>query len=151
MEHRFINDHFDQQFTDTFKKYFKELGINVNNWNGIFTEMNDCIGKYNMKTLVILFNGKTIGFIQFQKDELLNWFFKEQIGFIREFYIDSQYRGKGYGSRLIELALKWFKDEGIKKVLLTSDTADAFYIKLGFKHDEAYLANNALRTYVIEL
>ena len=151
MEHHFIEDHYDPLFQELFKKYFNELGIKVENWDGIFEEMNDCVKKYNLLTLIISYEMKVIGFLQFQKDELSNWFFNESIGFIREFYIDIKYRGKGYGTKLLALALGWFKNEGILKVLLTSDTADQFYLKHGFKKDKAYNAKNQLPIFVIDL
>lgn len=151
MEHRFIEDHFDPNFQKLFKAYFNELGVKVENWNELFEEMNDCIKKYNLLTLLISYEEKVVGFIMFQKDELTNWFFKKSFGFIREFYIDTEYRGKGYGTILIEIALGWFKKEGIRKVILTSDTANQFYLKCGFKIDTSFEAKNELPTYVIEL
>ncbi len=36
-----ITDFTDSMFCTAFKTYFSELGIEVNDWDGVFSEMND--------------------------------------------------------------------------------------------------------------
>jgi N-acetylglutamate synthase-like GNAT family acetyltransferase len=78
----------------------------------------------------------------YQEDTLSNWFFVERIGFIREFWIRENRRKQGLGTSLLKIVLGDMKDKGIKKVLLTTDTASGFYVKSGFIKDESYSAKN---------
>lgn len=135
-----ISDFTDDGFMQAFKRYFGELGISVEDWNGLFAEMNGTEGnrayvRYNE-------NDEIVGFIQFVAVELENWFFRERLGFIREFWVSSEYRKMGHGSELIGLAERYFADNGIKKVILTTDTAHGFYETKGYRKDDSFTAKN---------
>ena len=144
-----ISDFTDDGFMQAFKRYFGELGISVEDWNGLFAEMNGTEGnrayvRYNE-------NGEIVGFIQFVAVELENWFFRERLGFIREFWVSSEYRKMGHGSELIGLAERYFADNGIKKVILTTDTAHSFYETKGYRKDDSFTAKNNDDVFVKEL
>ena len=48
----------------------------------------------------------------------------------------SEYRGKHYGAKAIRSAEEWFKERGVKKILINSRTeAVGFYEKLGYVAD----------------
>ncbi len=67
-----------------------------------------------------------------------NEFFKEGVyGEINEIYVIPEWRNRGIGKRIIEHALSWFKDKGVRtirvEVLASNDEAIRFYKKFGFK------------------
>lgn len=148
MDYIFIKDYFDERFTNCFKKYFAELGLTIKNWDGLFEEMNSCRIKDKFETILLLDRNEPIGFIQFQCETFMNWFFQESAGFIREFWIAEKYRNQGYGTKLMNLSFSYFQEKDIHKVLLTTDTAEDFYERKGFKKDLSYSAKNNLPTYV---
>ena len=144
-----ISDFTDEGFMQAFKRYFGELGVSVEDWDGLFAEMNGTEGnrayvRYNE-------NGEVVGFIQFVAVELENWFFRERLGFFREFWVSGEYRKMGHGSELIGLAERYFADKGIKKVILTTDTAHGFYETKGYRKDESFTAKNNDDVFVKEL
>ena len=144
-----IADHTDPRFVEAFKQYFGELGINVQDWDGLFEEMNGTEG--NRSYVRYGENGDVVGFIQFVPVELENWFFRERSGFIREFWVSGEYRKMGHGSELLGLAERYFADNGIRKVLLTTDTAAEFYEAKGYKRDVSYTAKNKDDVFVKEI
>ena len=144
-----ISDFTDAGFTEAFKRYFGELGISVEDWDGLFAEMNGTEG--NRAYVRYDENGEAVGFIQFVAIELENWFFCERLGFIREFWISGEYRKMGHGSELLGLAERYFSDNGIRKVILTTDTAPEFYEAKGYKRDGSFTAKNKDDVFVKEL
>lgn len=136
-------------FRQCFQLYFKELGINIKDWDGLFQEMN-ADGRGNQAYLRTE-NGKPVGFIQFCRMELTGWFFTKQMGFLREFWIAPEYRGQGHGTALLVLAEAELVRQGAAEVLLTTDTAPDFYIKNGYRHDPGFAAKNGDPVYVKEL
>ena len=144
-----ISDFTDPRFRSAFKQYFGEIEINVNDWDDFFEEMNGTEG--NRAYVRYGENDEVIGFIQFMSIELTNWFFNEKLGFIREFWVSREYRKMGYGSELLELAEKYFRDNGIKKAVLTTYTAPAFYEAKGYKKDGSFTAKNEDDVFVKEL
>ena len=83
-----------------------------------------------------------VGFIQFRIDSLTNWFFQEKMGFIREFWVSSKYRGRGHGRDLLDKVEEYLLNHHVYKVLLTTDTASEFYRHLGYVQDPSYHAKN---------
>lgn len=137
-----ITDFKNNTFTKAFKKYFHELGINVSDWNALWEEMNCDTGNIAyVKTNEL---GEAIGFIQFKSIELNNCFFIEKFGFIREFWIAKEYRGNGFGKQLLNDAESFFKQNGITQVLLTTDTAEGFYVANGYAVNQNITAKNNL-------
>lgn len=135
-----ISDFMDPQFQDAFRIYFGELGIQVQKWDALFTEMND--GGKNRAWLRLDGDGGIIGFIQFIPLTMDSWFFEEKRGFIREFWIRKEFRGQGHGTALLALTEKYFCDNGIRKLILTTDTAPEFYRARGYEKDETITAKN---------
>lgn len=135
-----ISDFTDNVFQNAFKLYFKELGIEVKNWNALFEEITNENGNNAFVRLGEREN--IIGFVMFKAKKLCNWFFEESIGFIREFWVAKDYRNNGHGSDLLKLAEDFFKKNQIKKAILTTDTAQRFYELHGYFKDTAYVAKN---------
>ncbi len=115
-------------FQNAFRRYFGELGIEVNDWDGLWREMNGSDNKAYLRMV----DGKTAGFIQFIAISLDSWFFEEKCGFIREFWIDERQRRRGHGSALLGMAEEYFLNEGMREIWLTTNTAPDFYLKMGY-------------------
>ena len=144
-----ISDFSEPLFQKAFQIYFGELGINVKDWDGLFKEMNDEEG--NKTFLRVTEENDIAGFIMFKPIELSNWFFTEKLGFIREFWIANEYRNQGHGTALLQLAEEYFVQNDICKSILTTDTAENFYIKHGYRKDSAYTAANKDEVFVKDL
>lgn len=146
----FITDFFDPMFTDMFKRYFSELGIDVKDWNGLFEEMNTRNG--GNCAYIRVCGDNPIGFIQFTAVTLENWFFKERLGFIREFWVQKELRRQGHGSALCSLAEKYFFDNGIRRIVLTAEEKEKeFYFKRGYRVCGGMEAKNDMDVWVREI
>lgn len=141
-----ISDFADPAFQKAFKQYFTELGIHVKDWDGLFREMNDDGG--NEAVVRLAGDGGVIGFIMFIPIQFTSWFFEETCGFIREFWVADGFRGCGHGSELIALTEQRFLEKGIYSSILTTDTAESFYMRHGYakavgchakNHDEVFV------------
>lgn len=144
-----ISDFIDPIFHNAFKQYFSELDVNVKDWDGLFKEMNDEGG--NLAFVRLAENKEVIGFIQFKPTVLTSWFFEETYGFIREFWVAVKYRNKRHGSELIELTEQYLRDQGIYSSILTTDTAEHFYLKHGYVKAPGCKARNNDDVYVKRL
>ena len=75
--------------------------------------------------------------IGFAKTELLPDPVWERLGYIGDFYIAAEYRGRGHGREFARLLYDWFAQQGIKSVRLYVRTdnpgALAFWEKEGFE------------------
>lgn len=136
---------FVERFTHTafrqgFRAYFQELGISVEDWEGLFQEM-DQDGRGN-RAYLLLEGDRAAGLIQFCPVQLECWFFTQRAGFVRELWVAPDRRGRGYGARLLELAETWLRENGAALVLLTTDTAPGFYEKRGYHRDRSIAAKN---------
>lgn len=141
-----ISDFSDSTFQTAFKQYFSELGCSIRNWDGLFKEMND--EGDNAAFVRTTTDGKIIGFIQFKPMKFSSCFFEETRGFIRELWVDREFRNKNHGAALVSLVEKYFIDNGIYTSILTADTAARFYEKRGYvkafgckakNHGEAFI------------
>ena len=141
----FIRDYDYMDFQKAFKAYFAELGIQVTNWDGLFRQMTDegvpAIVRRDEQ-------GKIIGFVQFSRIEMTCWFFEDRYGFVQEFWIAPEHRGQGHGTALLRQAEEWFEKQGVHKMILTTDTAEAFYLRHGYRRDEHVVAKNRSPVYV---
>lgn len=149
MQTLLITDFTHNAFQQAFKTYFQELGIQIKNWEGLFQEMNN--EGDNLAYVLLDDNGRALGFIQLKPIQLANWFFEEHLGFIREFWIAETARGKGYGSQLLQLAESYLQGQKIPKAILTTHTAEAFYLKKGYRRDFSFLAKNEDPVYIKDL
>lgn len=147
MELILMKDFQNPAFCNAFKQYFDELEISVKDWDSLFCEM----AKDNV-AYVLMENGKVSGFIQFKEDDYDNWFFKERIGFIREFWVEKNQRNQGYGKLLLEKTEAYFLSREIHRIMLTSamDTQD-FYVRQGYHRKEEIHALNDLPVFVKEI
>ena len=135
-----INDFTDPAFEMAFKRYFADIGVNVRDWDRLFSEMNS--EERNLAYMRFDEDDIPIGFIQFTIMSFSSWFFKTEIGFIREFWVEHKHRGQGHGSALLHLAEEYFIGKGVHKAILTTDTAEDFYVRLGYKKDVDIAAKN---------
>ena len=143
-----IVDFTQEIFQNAFKLYFKELGIDVKNWDALFQEMSE---ERDNKVYIRMDNDEIVGFIMFKSEQLSNWFFEENFGFIREFWVAEKYRKNGHGSHLLKLAEDYFRENKIFKIILTTDTAKQFYETQGYHLDKAYIAKNEDEVFVKNL
>lgn len=135
-----LSDFTSPLFQSAFKAYFAELSFPVKDWDGLFREMSN--EGDNMAFVRTDGDGKVIGFIQFKPIKFTSWFFEETCGFIREFWISEAYRHAGHGAALLRLAEDYFKEHGIYTTILTTDTAERFYLKLGYQRAYGCVAKN---------
>ena len=140
-----ITDYSDIRFQNAFKQYFKDLDIiqntqtNVVDWDGCFREFDEDKGVTFMRVSA---DDQVIGFVLTKEESLKNWFFEEKIGFIREIWVAEEHRKTGQGRTLLQKAENYFKERGIYKTILTTDTASTFYKKCGYHQDISYNAKN---------
>lgn len=138
-----ITDFLDPRFQRAFQRYFAELGIQVRDWDGLFREMNE--GNEQEKNAAYVRQGPeggVIGFIQFVPIRFTSWFFEGTCGFIREFWVAEEYRGRGHGSALLAKAETWFVGRELHAAILTTDTAEAFYQRHGYAKASGCVAKN---------
>lgn len=144
-----ISDFLDPVFQNAFKQYFLELNINIKDWDGLFKEMNDEGG--NLALVRLDENKEVIGFIQFKPIVFTSWFFEETYGFIREFWVAKKYRNKRHGSELLEIAEQYLYEQGMFSSILTTDTAEQFYLRHGYVKLSGCKAKNKDDVYVKRL
>ena len=149
MQDMLITDFSTPVFQNAFRKYFAELGINVQDWDGLFREMTFEGG--NRAFVRMDANETVVGFIMFKNEKLSNWFFEENIGFIREFWVCEEFRNNGHGSCLLRLAEEYFLGNGIRKAVLTTATAERFYEKHSYFRDDSYTAKNGDAVFIKHL
>ena len=87
-------------------------------------------------------DGIIIGFIIFKPVPFSSWFFEETGGVIREFWIAEAYRSQGNGADLLKLAENRLAARDIHMILLTTDTAEQFYLRHGFQKAPGMKAKN---------
>ena len=137
----FVENFEDELFTTAFKKYFGEISTSSRNWGMLFRQMN--AEKGTTRALISLCGNSVVGFIMFCEVELKCLFFVEKIGYIREFWVDSQFRGKGHGHRLLKKAEEYFYERNIKKTVLNATKGtEAFYIKNGYSKSHSIVSDN---------
>lgn len=138
----FKNFH-DSYFKKAFREYFKEIGISLNDDTDVFDLITKSQEEEGMRCLGMCANEDVVGFIMFQVEHMKSNFFKEDLGFIREFWVKKEYRLKGIGTKLFQEVVKEFESLEVKKLILTYEkSALGFYNKLGFKLDLSYTALN---------
>lgn len=162
---QYTTDFTDAAFQTAFRTYFGELGCRVTNWDGLFAAMGETGREYTWThkdetSRVTRFvsgvdaderdhaltlrdeNGDVVGFIQFTAIHMDSWFFSAKCGFIREFWLRSDLRRQGHGTKLLRLAEEWLQAQGCLCVVLTTDTAPEFYQKNGYTQQKGIEARN---------
>ncbi|MBO5335718.1 MAG: GNAT family N-acetyltransferase [Lachnospiraceae bacterium] len=127
-------------FKTAFQLYFAELGVIIRQWDELFEEMTKEGG--NVAYLCLNDDNTVIGFIQFKVISFSSYFFETKMGFIREFWVANEYRNLGHGTELLHYAEEYFINQGIYKSILTTDSAENFYLKRGYIKDIDIWAKN---------
>lgn len=145
-----ITDFSDPVFQNMFKRYFAEIDVKVNDWEGLWEEMNTQNG--GNTAYIRTCDNEPVGFIQFTEATLENWFLKERLGFIREFWVAEKFRKQGQGTELLYLAEKYFKDKGISRVVLTAEENEQqFYLNRRYMICENIKAKNGMAVSVKDI
>ena len=144
-----ISDFSDVRFQQAFRAYFTEEGMHIKNWDALFAEMNS--QQANAAFLRLDRKGNVVGFLQFQPGEMSHWFFREPIGFIREFWIAKPFRRKGHGSQLLLHTETYFVEQGLGRAILTAEKAEGFYLCHGYKKDLNITAKNKMSVFSKQL
>ena len=144
-----VSDFDDRLFQKAFKTYFDELDIRVQDWDSLFREMND--GSGNRAFVRTACEGGIIGFVLFEPVKFTSWFFEETCGFIREFWVAGGYRSAGHGAALLSRAEDHFREQGICTCILTTDTAERFYLRHGYVYAPGCIAKNGDKVYIKRL
>ena len=86
----------------------------------------------------LISDGKVAGTVAVRKDD-------EDTAELKAMYLDKDLRGKGYGLKLLELAVDYSRKKGYKRIVLDSmskyGAALRLYEKYGFKRIERYNDN----------
>ena len=143
-----MTDMTDVAVQKAFRAYFEELGVNVNDWDGLFAEISaspDCFFIRRNQ------NGDVIGFLLFTitgAETACRGFFSTLLGWIEEFWIAPEYRRQGHGTALLCLAEKHFTQLDCAYAILTTETAPLFYEKQGYKLQKGITAKNKSNVYI---
>ena len=141
-----LTEHSDSAFRRAFQTYFSELGISVADWAGLWRDM-DASGE-DITFLRRGPNGEAIAFLMAVPMEFSSWFFTERRGFLREFWVRRDCRGLGHGAALLARAEEHFRRQGIHTMILTTDTAEGFYLRHGYEKDPGCRAKNGDDVYI---
>ncbi len=125
---------------------FKQLWPNkILNQNELSKVFNRGIISDSDVLLILELDNNVIGFCAYA---IMNNLWQEgYISYIYAMVIDEKYRGKGYGSNLLQEAINKSREHGMKRVELDSgfprEKAHRFYEKFGFEK-RAYLFSYTL-------
>ena len=142
----YTTDFTDAAFQRSFRTYFGELGCRVTNWEGLFAAMGETGREYTWTHRDD--TGRVSRFVSGISAEerdhafLLRDETGEEAGFIREFWLRSDLRRQGHGTRLLRKAEDWLRQQGCLCVLLTTVTAPEFYRKNGYTQQNGIEARN---------
>ena len=133
---------------EAYRSYFAEQGVLVGDWDAYFQKMSD-----GPTTAMVRRNSKgtIIGFIQCSKLTMTSWFFEDTYGFVEEFWVAPEYRCKGHGSEMLKNAEERFASGGVTHMILTTDSAEAFYLHRGYRREKGIAARNLAPVYVKQL
>ncbi len=81
-------------------------------------------------------DGRPVGLIAVCRESCNAWYFKGEVGRIRNVGVLPEYRGQGIGRRLVRKAEDWTRDQGIGAVMLSTSEynvkAISLYRRSGF-------------------
>ena len=130
------NDSFKQGVFDFTDSCFREIGkkFEPTGRHGFYNDIENVFEVFYCLTV----NGKVIGTVALKKID-------DSTVELKALYLDSEYRGKGLGSRLMDKAIDEAKTRGYKSIVLDSmsEYKDALrlYEKYGFRNTERYNDN----------
>lgn len=149
MEYERITAFQDQRFQTMFQAYFGEMGFPVKDWPALFREMDE--DGHQNEAILALDGGVPAGFLQYCPMEFTGWFFSCKAGFVREFWVTPEARGKGVGTALLQHAEDRFRACGAGWSMLTTDSAEQFYLVRGYTCSSAWQARNGDKVYIKDL
>lgn len=121
---------FERYVRDDLKMELASEAIREKIWRGIF------VGGWENGALCIalaVVNGEVIGMAVYQIDSReSDWCEREGWGCIREFFIQPNYRGMGYGRRLADYAERELREKA-ERLYLTADSAVGFWRACGYE------------------
>lgn len=141
----------NKEFQRAFREYFAEFGIPLKENTEVFNELMKAQDNEGMESVSLKNGNKLLGFILYQIEifKSSNGFFEQKVGYIRELWIDKNYRKQNLGTKLMEEIYNRLRKAGVYKILLTYDEdAIGFYEKLGYMYDNSYSAKNKERCMV---
>ena len=104
VHHDFDAQRFLSPGTDPERGYASFLGRQIEDKDGL--------------VLVAELDGDVIGYV-YAGIEPLSWKeLRDEAGFIHDLVVDSERRGSGAGSRLLDAAMEWLRDRGMPRVVL---------------------------------
>ena len=121
----------DKNTVEVFKRLIPQL-VGRDDYPS-FESLNDIINSENVKLLVAIDNDKIIGSLSIAIYLIPTG--KKAI--IEDVIVDESARGKGVASRLMDRAIEIARENGVRKIELTSNptriAANKMYVKYGFK------------------
>lgn len=126
-------------FRRAFERYFAGLGETVQDWEAVYRQMASSGAQ---ALLLCSPDGETAAFLLYAALPFSSAFFEGHAAFIQEFWIDPSLRGQGIGRHLLHRAEARFAARGLSLVLLTSDTAEEFYLRCGYRRAAGIRAKN---------
>lgn len=101
--------------------------------NSYIKKILERLKKYPDGLVIVEMDGKPVGQIELQIKQFEN----EDVGYVNLFYLIAEYRGQGYGAKLIEYAEDFFRKNYVNlyqlRVSPTNISAISFYKKHGFE------------------
>ena len=120
----------------------KLIDVHFNHWVKFNPKMDKANTEYKFKTLytkntlpfgiVLKDNNEIVGFCVFKIENLKKY--PQFYPWFSDVMVLEQFRGKGYGRKLLEQGTKILKDLGYNKIYVWTDQAPDFYKKLGFTY-----------------
>jgi len=138
---------FEKGFMDIFElsnDFFNEysnynislFGIDIIKEMDIKNYFQTFVNNDNKKAFIAIFNNKIIGYITFYIKTQPNFWIVKKIGDISGLMVNKYYRNKGIGTKLIKVAIEYFRNNGIKyyEVFTSINNKDgiSLYKKCGF-------------------
>lgn len=125
-------------FKDKFYEYLQEMGIQGYPWYALYRQMKE----HQTKAFFLYDNGYLAGFSLFTTVNMTSWIIRQRVCYIAEFYIDPNYRHKGYGHWLLMQTEQYAREHGLLEMVLTSQDAGEFYRRFGYWQDYSMKADN---------
>lgn len=126
-------------FRQAFERYFAELEVSVDDWEAVYREMAAAGAQ---ALLLSSSEGSVAAFLLYAALPFSSSFFEGNAAFVQEFWVEPSLRRQGLGRRLLHSAEKLFTAQGLNLVLLTSDTAENFYLHCGYHRAAGIRAKN---------
>ena len=124
-------------FVDMFNSYFLydlKIELEYSKIEEICSNIIEAGEKKIVFLDIVRIKNEPAGFIIYQIDSpKSDWCQKEGFGFIRELYIEKEFRGQGLAKLLVNHVERTLTDRSVKQIYLTSDNAGLFWNKLGYE------------------